>query len=33
MANEIESIGLSMDTSGIDKGIKALDVLAGKVRP
>lgn len=33
MTQEIESIGLGMDTSGIEKGIKALDVLAGKGAP
>lgn len=33
MSNEIESIGLGMDTSGVERGIKALDVLAGKGAP
>lgn len=33
MSNEIETIGLGMDTSGVEKGIKALDVLAGKGAP
>ncbi|PUA95527.1 tape measure domain-containing protein [Acidovorax sp. 107] len=33
MTQEIESIGLGMDTSGVERGIKALDVLAGKGAP
>ena len=33
MTQEIESIGLGMDTSGVERGIKALDVLASKGAP
>ena len=30
MATEIESIGLAMDTSGVERGIKSLDELAAR---
>jgi len=33
MSNEIESIGVSMDTRDIDRGIKSLEVLASKGAP